>query len=64
MSITKAQEKIKEQAQRIRELEAIEEDYMRLQRENERMKAEIALLRQSQGPHQVDIYFVVDLHVE
>ena len=64
MSITKAQEKMKEQAQRIRELEAIEEDHMRLQRDNERLKAEIALLRQSQGPHQVDIYFEVNSHVE
>ena len=55
---------MKEQAQRIRELEAIEEDHMRLQRDNERLKAEIALLRQSQGPHQVDIYFEVNSHVE
>ena len=64
MSITKAQEKIREQAQRIRELEAIEEDNMRLQRENERLKAEIALLRQSQGPHQVDITSKRDSRVE
>ena len=64
MPITKAQEKMKEQAQRIRELEAMEEDYMRLQRDNERLRAEIALLRQSQGPHQVGIYFGRDSHVE
>lgn len=51
--MSRAQEKIKEQARRIRELEAMEEDYTRLRHDYERLKAELALTQQSQGPHQV-----------
>ena len=51
--MSRAQEKIREQARRIRELEVMEEDYTRLRNDYERLKAELALTQQSQGPHQV-----------
>ena len=53
MSLSKAQQIIRDQADRIRELEVMEDDYRRLQREYDRLKSDIATTQQNQGPYQV-----------
>lgn len=53
MSLSKAQQIIRDQADRIRELEAMEDDYHRLQREYDRLKSDVAATQQNQGPYQV-----------
>ena len=53
MSLAKAQQIIRDQADRIRELEAMEDDYHRLQREYDRLKSDVAATQQTQGPYQV-----------
>ncbi|KAK8799992.1 hypothetical protein WA588_002811 [Blastocystis sp. NMH] len=54
MSLSKAQQIIRDQADRIRELEVMEDDYRRLQREYDRLKSDIATTQQNQGPYQSD----------
>lgn len=56
MSLSKAQQIIRDQADRIRELEVMEDDYRRLQREYDRLKSDIATTQQNQGPYQVTCF--------
>lgn len=57
MSLSKAQQIIRDQADRIRELEVMEDDYRRLQREYDRLKSDIATTQQNQGPYQVTCFW-------
>ena len=53
MSLSRAQEIISEQADRISQLEDIEEAYHRLQREYDRLKSDMTSKQQQQGNPQV-----------
>ena len=54
MSLSRAQEIIREQADRIRQLEDIEEAYNRLQKEFDRLKSDMTSRQQQQANPQVN----------
>ena len=53
MSLSRAQEIIREQTDRIRQLEDVEEAYHRLQKEFDRLKSDLTSQQQQENP-QVD----------